>query len=506
MAENGIDAPRALPHDISAEMGVLGSMLLSTWAIEIAKRNLGPNPFYKPIHQDIYEAMVKMEDKNKGSTDLITLRDELKKQEKLERAGGAGYLQQLMEAVPTSSNVEYYINILNENSFKREVIKFSWEAQQKASDESSTPEEIQSKLLDYVNKLKAPSNTLDIKTIEDGFAEYKQMIEDVREGDISFVKTGLPCFDDKYGGIQPGDFAVIVAYRSVGKTALMSNIAWHNYYEEEKNVAVFSSEVMCPQYSYNIARTAVTDELHYDADGTFDNKTNKRWREAEKKLGEPDANFYVEDESGITVEKIISMSNQLVDEKGVELICVDYAQILDVEKRVENENLKIGHIAQSLKRLANNKGVPVILLSQRTDKEGRRKTFYGVQLEQAADILIYLEREKDEYEKKQEEEPPACGRNLCVTKYRSKATSKRAATFLKPELKFLPHDDYLIEEYNRIKGKGEDTTDLVDEYIEAGWDEKKQSDLDFDDVVEKTDQEEKPEEHDDTEWETEVPF
>ncbi|MFW6279998.1 MAG: DnaB-like helicase N-terminal domain-containing protein, partial [Planctomycetota bacterium] len=247
------DAPGALPHDIKAEMGVLGSMLLSPDAIHLAREALDPESFYKMAHQEVFSAILDLDDQH-NAVDLILLRDGLKQRDKLEKVGGVSYLQELMEAVPTSANVEYYIDIVREKAVRRHLIQAATSIQkssyQDSMDVDDLLDEAESTMLSVRHK-KDSGRVQDMSGVLHGILERLDELHQ-NPDQLGGISTGFTDLNRITNGLHDGEFVVIAARPSVGKTTFALNMLHNVCHVERRPAALYSLEMGAQQIASNL--------------------------------------------------------------------------------------------------------------------------------------------------------------------------------------------------------------------------------------------------------------
>ncbi len=453
-SSTNVNACQKLPHDLQAEMACLGAMMLNPDMAALALREITEDHFYRISHQNIFKAIEAVMESGKPADDMIIIRDELKRQDALEKIGGQQYLMQLCETVTVSSNCEYYVYLLKDAYAKREVMRVAYELRQKAPSESDIEALLEdaARALDQVNR---PAKPITVPTISDHMRTAAERMEAKARDELDLLTTGINPFDRRYGGLEPGEYMIVAAYRSVGKTALMNHVVHHVTHVLKQPVVVFSAEVVGQRYAVNFARRVRQADFTEIKGGTFGEDIWEDWRAAQTKIEkvDEDAPLFVDDTGGIAVEDLAEKAQRLVRDEGVELICADYAQLLESTQRFKSENLRIAHTSRVMKALANNTGVPVVVLSQRTEREGRRRTYYAPQLEHDADIVAYLEYGDPAHKNNPEDEPPRCERTLAVTKHRDKGTGKAFLVFDKPTLTFWEKGNAPPEATGKVSGE-----------------------------------------------------
>lgn len=394
-------APRALPHDSKAEMGVLGSMLLSPDAIYLSREELEPDSFYKLAHQDVFNAILDLADQ-RNTVDLILLRDELKRREKLEKVGGVAYLQELMEAVPTSANVEYYIEIVHDKAVRRHLIQASTRIQKEshrdAHDVDELLDEAESTVL-AVRHMKDNGQVRGMSSVlHDIMAHLDEMHQN--EGELGGVATGFTDLNRITNGLHAGEFIVIAARPSVGKTTFCLNMIHNICHVERRPAALYSLEMGAQQIVSNI----LCIHNHLDTQdfrrGTLN---DTQWDDLEKSLDDmAGLPFYVDDTPALRIGDLRARARRMHNQHGIEVIFVDYLQLLRPGRNRDSRAVEVAEISAGLKALARELEVPVVSVAQlnrSSAKEGRKPRMSDLResgaIEQDADLIMLLHRPEE---------------------------------------------------------------------------------------------------------------
>jgi len=390
--------PRALPHDIQAEMGVLGSMLLSPDAIYLARERLEPPGFYKLAHQDIFSAIVGLSDQQ-GTVDIILLRDELKRQGQLEKVGGVAYLTELTEAVPTSANAEYYIEIVREHAMRRHLIDTSTQilksSYEQGQDVADLLDEAEAKML-AVRHMKQAHHILDMNVL------LQQMLARLDKahqnpGLLTGVPTGFKDLDDLTNGLQAGELIVIAARPSVGKTSLALNILHHVCTVERRPAVMYSLEVPAEQIVSNLL--CIHNELDTQ-DFRRGTLSDTQWQDIEDSISRlADLPLHIDDSPSLKLADLRARARRMHHEHQVGLIVVDYMQLLQPNRFRDNRATEVAEISAGLKALARELEVPLIAVAQlnrAVEREQRQPRMSDLResgaIEQDADVVMLLHR------------------------------------------------------------------------------------------------------------------
>ncbi|NLE31037.1 replicative DNA helicase [Candidatus Dojkabacteria bacterium] len=390
---------RIPPQNIEAEKSVLGSILLDKDALIEVSGWLLPEHFYDDRHSAIYQNILELFEGGLP-IDLVTVSDKLKKKKILSKLGGRAYLTELASFVPTAAHAAEYANIVKETATRRGLISSSSEITKLAFDETVALPEVVDRsetLLFNVAQAGIKSNFIHIKDLlKDA---YERAAHAKESDDYSGISTGFKELDILLGGFQKSDLVVLAARPSVGKTSLALDMMRHAALMEKKNVAFFSLEMSNMQ---------IMDRLLGMQSGIpfWEIRTNKLTEEKVIKLANTmgelaDANIYVDDMAGQHINQIRTKARRLALEQGVDIIFVDYLQLMHGNSR-ESRTLEVGEVSQGLKNLAKELSVPVVALSQLSraieQRQSRRPQLSDLResgsIEQDADVVIFLDREE----------------------------------------------------------------------------------------------------------------
>lgn len=399
---------RIPPQNVEAEQAVLGAMLLSHDAVIVAMEKLQSQDFYRDVHRIIFEAMEHLHRENK-EIDVITLPDELKRMKKLDDVGGLEYVLNLPNLVGSAANIEYYANIVAEKALARNLISTCTELTTEAYDGQKETEALLDDAERRILQLSDTKNRGDFASVgavvEVTLDKITKLYEN--KAGLTGLPTGFRDLDRMTSGLQPSDLILVAARPSMGKTAFTLNIAQNVGVRQHKTVAFFSLEMsqeqlvqrlLC-QIAHIDSQKLRTGQLNSDEEWT-------RLTDACDKLYE--SPIYINDTPGISVAEMRSKARRLKSEHGLDLIIVDYLQLMQ-GRNAESRQQEISEISRSLKALARELKVPLIALSQLSrsveSRQDKRPMLSDLResgaLEQDADIVSFLYRE-DYYDKETE--------------------------------------------------------------------------------------------------------
>jgi replicative DNA helicase len=379
---------------------VLSAMLIDQDAILRATEHVDDTMFYREGHRRIFRAMVAISERG-DVVDPLTLSDELQRRGELDASGGKDYIGFLVDAVPTSANVEYHAKIVREKALLRRLIEASTDIVAEAFDARQTAGD----LLDH-----AESRIFEISQQRgrEGFTRIKELlwptmerIEALQRGgkSITGVPSGFSDLDELTSGFQPSDLVVVAARPSMGKTAFILNIAQHAAIEHNVPVALFSLEMS----KESLVQRMLTGEARVDAQklrkGMLRDDDFPRLARAAGILAQ--APIFIDDSPGITLLEMRSAARRLRADANVGLVVVDYLQLIQSTVNAENRTQEISQISRSLKALAKELAVPVVALSQlsrateqRTDKRPQLSDLReSGAIEQDADLVMFIYRQ-----------------------------------------------------------------------------------------------------------------
>jgi replicative DNA helicase len=439
---------RVPPHNIDAEQSVLGAMILDKEAIVMSTELIRGEDFYKEAHKEIYDAIIALYSRDEP-VDLVTLSEELGQRQTLEAIGGITYLTSLSSAVPTTTNVKYYAKIVEEKSILRRLIKASSEILEKGYQ----AEEEVNNILDLAEK-----NIFDIsqKKSQEGFAVIREVLLETfdqidalykNKGGITGLTTGFADIDRKTSGLQRSDLILIAARPSMGKTAFSINVAQNAAIKTDASVAIFSLEMSKEQLVQRMLSSESHIEIQKIRTGGL---TEDEWPKLARAMGPlAQAKIFIDDTPGITVMEMKAKCRRLKMEKGLDLVLIDYLQLMSGDGRSESRQQEISNISRSLKGLAREMDCPVIALSQLSRAPELRADHRPIlsdlresgAIEQDADIVMFLYRDEyyhDDSEKKNIGE-------VIIAKQRNGSTGTVELAWLGPFTKFANLDKYREE-------------------------------------------------------------
>lgn len=440
-------AIKTIPNDIVAEQSVLGAMFLSPLAIEKATDKLFAKSFYLEKHGIIFQAIVNLHDK-KIPIDLTTITSELTQTNKFNEVGGIEYLTELMNTVPTAANVEYYIQIVEDNYMLRSVIDTSTDiatlAYEHNGEVSDILDQVESKIVGIIRNRRSS----EFKSIQEVLNEVQANLEKLAssKGDVTGIPTGWYELDKLTSGLHENQLIILAARPAMGKTAFALNLATNVAINTDKTVAIFSLEMGAEQLANRIISSLGQIEGTKLTSGNLVNDDWKRITEAKSQLSH--TKLYISDDAGVTVGDIKSKCRRLAtSEDGLDLVIIDHLQLLNMGGNYgNNRQAEITDISRSLKKMAMELKIPVIALAQLSrgveQREDKRPKMSDLResgsIEQDADIVALLYRD-DYYQTAKElgEAPDPSLSELIIGKHRNGPTGKIDLLFRKSTSTFL---------------------------------------------------------------------
>lgn len=399
------------PHDVEAEQAVIGSMLTDKDAVMIAIEKLKPQDFYRDDNKSIYEAMRNLYDKAQP-IDLITVKDELDAMNLSDKIGGMEYLALLPAKVPTTANVEKYIQIVQEKSMLRSLIKAGNEIIDLGYSPNEEIEDIMNGAEKRIYDLIQSKDKTGYSPIKDVLIESITKLEELynRKQHITGVATGFTELDYMTTGLHGSELVLLAARPAMGKSAFALNIATNAATKSNVPVAIFNLEMSKEQLVDRIISSEATVDSNKIRTGKLEEED---WSKVANILGElSEAPIYIDDTPGISVAEIRTRCRKLKMEKNIGLIIIDYLQLVQGSNGRKNgtREQEIAEISRSLKILAKELNVPVIALSQLSraveGREDHRPMLSDLResgsIEQDADIVMFLYR--DDYYNKDSED------------------------------------------------------------------------------------------------------
>ena len=393
---------RIPPQNIEAEQAVLGAMLIKKEAISEVVTILIGTDFYRDAHRIIFDAMLELFNKNEA-VDLITITEQLRKNEQLDKVGGIAYVTSLANSVPTAANIEYHAKIVKEKGQLRHLINSATAIAGMGYEDNENVIDVMDKAEKMILEVAAKRGGGDFTPIKNILLDTFSKIEVLyaSKGGITGTPTGFKDLDKLTSGLQPSDLILVAARPSMGKTAFTLNLATHIAVREKKAVAFFSLEMSKEQLVQRMLCSEGAIDSQRLRIGELDDKDWGKLISAADRLST--APIFIDDTAGITVMELRSKARRLKTEYDLKLIVIDYLQLMQgsSSKGGDNRQQEISEMSRSLKALARELNVPVIALSQLSRSVESRQVKKPMlsdlresgSLEQDADIVMFLYRE-----------------------------------------------------------------------------------------------------------------
>ena len=434
------------PQAIEAEQSLLSACIISSESLLEAIEILQPDHFYRTSHQQIFQAMMCLHNKNEP-VDLVTLANKLKQKNQLDEIGGATYLASLIDTVPLAINISHYANIIRDKAVLRLTIQKSQNIIKTCFEDSGDV----TKIIDTAQR-----EILSIEIEDPDDKNYSTMSEIAEEGfdildersrnpgKITGISTGFTQLDVLTWGLQPSDLILIAARPSAGKSCLMLNLARHAAIEENIPTAIFSLEMSKQQLLFRLLSDEAKINGQKFRSGMFGQTEWQRLTEVAGRISE--APLYIDDSSGLHINQLLRRSRRLWKKYGIKLILVDYIQLAHGEGG--NREQEISDVVNGLKGLAKELNIPVVGLSQLNRDLERRNNKRPMladlresgSLEQTSDVVAFVYR--DEMYNKDENNPEKGIAEIIVAKQRNGPTGIATLAFVGRYTSFYNLDSF----------------------------------------------------------------
>lgn len=439
-------AERVIPHSNDAERSVLGAAMLDERAlIEVAEK-VKPADFYNKSHQEIFAAMMELH-RNNSPVDSLTVSEELAKRGVLEMTGGRGYVAGLASDVPSIANASEYAEIVAQKALLRELIIASDDVMTKSYADDSDAQS----MLDYaeqqIMEIAKGRQSRSFVALRDILLENMELISErsKTKGQITGVPTGLIDVDRTTSGLQKSDLVILAARPSMGKTAFALCVA-KNAASKGNRVMIFSLEMSKEQLTQRLLAMESLIDATKLRTGDLNTEDWKALSKAADALDK--AQIYIDDTPGMPLMEMKNKCRRLKEKEGLDLVIVDYLQLMEMGGRVESRQLEVAALSRQLKQMARELECPVIALSQLSRASEQRKDNRPVlsdlrdsgAIEQDADVVFFLYR--DEVYNPETETPGEC--EVIIAKQRNGPIGTERVRWLAPYTKFVnkSHGDF----------------------------------------------------------------
>ena len=430
---------RIPPHNEEAEKSVLGAVMLNKDVLSEVLEEVTADDFYNESHREIFRAIWELYKEN-TAVDMLTVCEELKKRKALDMAGGRAYIATLTAEVPSTANAVEYAKIVAEKATLRQMIKTSEDITEKGYDAKMDAGEI----LDYAEsgifKIAQKRQKNDYAKIQDVLLTNIKIIDQAAQNKdkIVGIPTGFKDIDEKTSGLQRSDLIIVAARPAMGKTAFALNIAQQSAVKAGSSVIIFSLEMSKEQLGQRLLAMQARVEMQKLKQGDLDRKDWDRITMALDELN--NTKIVIDDTPGISIMEMRNKCRRLKAEQGLDLVVIDYLQLMSLQSKTDNRQQEISAISRNLKLLAREMDCPVIVLSQLSRAPEQRQDHRPIlsdlresgSIEQDADIVIFLYR--DDYYNENTEKSGVCEVN--IAKHRSGPTDKVELTWVSRYTKF----------------------------------------------------------------------
>ncbi len=409
-------AYRQLPFDVDVEQALLGAILVDIYALERVSTMLKPEHFYDPLHQRIYDAIERMWGRGQAVSPL-TLKVVLEGDAGLAEVGGQAYLVSLARAAPALPNVMEYARILRDFGMRRELIRIGEDIVNRGFESpidvppQAQVEEAEKALYNIAEKGRFGDGAVSFDVaLTAAVSAAEQAL--ARGGAVSGVPTGFTELDSLLGGLHPSDLVIIAGRPGMGKTALATNMAFYaaRLWQKDKAegatpprgapILLFSLEMAASQLSARILSEQTEIEMRKIRTGRFTDKEWDNFVHTAQVLS--DLPLYIDDTGGISIAQIAARARRMKREKGIGCIMIDYLQLVESSRRVENRVQEISEVTKGMKALAKELQVPVVALSQLSRgveaRDDKRPVLSDLResgsIEQDADVVMFVYREE----------------------------------------------------------------------------------------------------------------
>ena len=393
---------RVPPNNPDAERSVLGCMMQDRESLSLALEMLTADDFYQPANREVFDAMHQLN--NQGMpVDLVTVDDELTRRGTLEGVGGTAYLVELSQCMPTTANARAYVQIVDEKATLRRMIKatgdISASCYAQTDDVSDIMGQAEKSIFDIIMRRHEGTTLTHIADVlPDTYIRIEELTK--LKGGIDGVPTGFVDLDNLLTGLHGGELVIIGARPSMGKTSFGMNVIGHAATMAGKTTAVFSLEMPKDQLAMRLLCADARVDMQSVRHGSL---RDEDWASLATALGPLAAsNIYMDDTSGITPSQLRSRCRRLKMERGLDMVVVDYLQLMSADGRTENRQNEVSEISRNLKSIAKELNVPVVALAQLSRAGAQRSDKRPIlsdlrdsgAIEQDADGIMFLHREE----------------------------------------------------------------------------------------------------------------
>ncbi|MCK5835183.1 MAG: replicative DNA helicase [Lentisphaeria bacterium] len=443
-----LSGDRALPHDVNAEVAVLGSMLLAPEeAIDVACR-LVPKAFYNEKHRIIFKALLELNENADSSIDLITLGDQLRRKGDFNKAGGEDYLIHLMNSMPTAANIETYTQIVFENFTLRRLISAGSDIVNKSFDQTTPVKELMDTIEQEIMDIGNAQSKKDYVVLKDLMKGVAIHLDELANSDqmATGLSTGFADLDKMIFGLKESNMVVLAARPSIGKTALALNIAAHVAIESEnpQPVGIFSLEMSAKE----LATRLLVSTSKVSIQAIKDNRlSTSQWQHIMQVCDDlKQAPIYIDDTAQIDILELRAKARRMKREHDIKLIVIDYLQLMTATVAGNSSReQEVAKMSGTIKAIAKELEIPVLVLAQlnrQAEQAGQRPKLSHLResgsIEQDADIVMILHRERDaQHEATEEDYDRGLKSEIIIAKHRAGATGIVPVMFMPKIIQFV---------------------------------------------------------------------
>lgn len=439
--------PKIPPQNVDAEMSLIGAVLIDEEVLADVTEVLGSRDFYDKRHETIYEAMLRLFEHHKP-VDLLTLTDELKKKKKLEEIGGSAYLTELTNYVPTAAHAVTYAEMVAQAAVRRRLIRASSDISELGYDEDFNVQELLERAEAELFSVSDQNLKQDLTSLEAILLESFDRLEELHrnKGQIRGVKTGYRDLDNMTAGLQRSDLIILAARPAMGKTTLVTNLAYNVATINKQSVLFFSLEMSKEQLIDRMLSDVSGVDSWNIRTGNLSDEDFAKLSEASGEMAE--APIFIDDTPGLTVLEMRTKARRAAHQQPLGLIVIDYLQLISSSagRKDGNRVQEVSEISRGLKLLARELNVPVIALSQLSRTvESRSPQIPQLadlresgSIEQDADIVMFIYREA--YYNPETDRQNIT--DLIIAKHRNGPTGKVELYFHPERLRFMSLDKH----------------------------------------------------------------
>jgi len=446
MANKEVIAGKIPPQNLDAEKSLLGAILIDEEVLADVTEHVTAKDFYEKRHSTVFDAMMNLYEKHQP-VDLLTLTDELKRKKELDVIGGSAYLTELTNYVPTSAHAEAYAELVAQKAVRRRLIKASSEISELGYNEETSTQELLEKAESELFSVSDQTLKQDVVSLESILTESFDRMEELHrnKGSLRGIRTGYRDLDNMTAGLQRSDLVILASRPAMGKTTLVTNLAYNVATIAKQPVLIFSLEM---------SKEQLVDRMLADASGVdawnirTGNLSDEDFGKLSEAMGEmAEAQIYIDDTPGLSVLEMRTKARRVNHEQPLGLIVVDYLQLMQGSGRGgDNANRvqEVGEISRGLKLIARELNVPLVALSQLSRSVENRSPQIpqladlreSGSIEQDADIVMFIYREAY-YNPETERENIT---DLIIAKHRNGPTGKIELYFNPERLRFTSLD------------------------------------------------------------------